>query len=502
MIRALRYFIVIGVLAGIAAWLADQPGSVSLEWAGYRIDTSFGVLAVALGVLVVLSGLLYRIWLFIRRAPGSARLSWRGHRRSRGYQALTKGMVAVAAGDAEEARRQARKADNLLSEPPLTMLLSAQAAQLGGDERAAERFFRAMTENRETEFLGLRGLLNQAMKRQDMDEAVALARRAHRLKPNSEWVSQSLFELQTRSGKWLDASVTVKEAAKNRHLTSPDGRHRQAVLAYQMSLAAEENGDPAEALKQAKSSLDLDGNFLPAALGLARHYMSTGKVRKAGALIERMWGREPHPAFANLYGDVRGANTPLERVKAAERLRGFNPGDPESDLAVARAALGADLWGQARKHLEIAGAEDPSARICRMMSDLEEAEHGDATKARQWLVRASLADPDPAWVCGSCGHTVEGWCAVCSSCNGFDTLAWRTPPHVMRIEVSGPEGADDNMTDGVPAIAADVALTTVVTVPDKKAVPQAYIDHDRADGEAGPDGGKPPLIKQPLPAEG
>mgnify|MGYP002633481745 FL=1 len=437
MIRALRFFVVIGLLAAAAGWLADQPGNASLQWGGYQIDTSFGVVAVGLGVVAVISGLLYRVWLFIRRAPGSAQSLWRGHRRGRGYQALTKGMVAVAAGDADEAQRQARKADGLLSEPPLTMLLSAQTAQLSGDERAAERFFRAMTENRETEFLGLRGLLTQAMKRQDMDEAVALARRAHRLKPDSEWVSQSLFELQTRSGQWLDASVTVKEAARNRHLSSPESRRRQAVLAFQMSLAAAQSGDAPEALKQAKAALDFDGELLPAALGLAQHYVEAGKARKAGGLIERLWGRDPHPAFVPLYWEAQGAATVLDRVKASERLRGFNPGSPESDLAVARSALDADLWGLARKHLEIAGGDEPAARICRMMADLEEAEHGDSAKARGWLVRASLADPDPAWVCGSCGHTVENWSATCGSCHGFDSFAWRTPPHVMRLEVSG-----------------------------------------------------------------
>ncbi len=479
MIRALRYFIIIGLLAAVAVWLVDQPGAASLQWGGYRIDTSFGVLAVAVGALAVIAGFLYRIWLFIRRAPGAARSSWRGHRRGRGYQALTKGMVAVAAGDAGEAQRQARKADGLLSEPPLTMLLSAQAAQLSGDERAAERFFRAMTENRETEFLGLRGLLNQAMKRNDSDEAVALARRAYRLKPDSEWVSQSLFELQTRSGQWLDANVTVKEAARNRHLSNPDSRHRQAVLAFQMSLVAAENGDAAEALKQVKAALDLDGNFLPAALGLARHYAGAGKARKAGAMIERLWGREPHPAFVPLYWQVRGASTPLDRVKASEHLSGFNPGNAESDLAVARAALDADLWGQARKHLESAGGDKPSARICRMMADLEEAEHGDRAKAHGWLVRASRADPDPAWVCGSCGHTVENWSATCANCHEFDSFSWCTPPHVMRLEASG--GGDEE----------------VIAVPEAD-TSHAFIEHMSAED----DETNPAIVKPPLPAEG
>ncbi len=485
MIRALRYFIVIGLLAAAAVWLADQPGSVSLEWGGYQVDTSFGVMAVGLGVLVVVSAFLYRIWLFIRRAPGSARQSWRGHKRSRGYQALTKGMVAVAAGDAEEARRQARKADGLLSEPPLTMLLSAQAAQLGGDDRAAERFFRAMTENRETEFLGLRGLLNQAMKRQDLDEAVALARRAHRLNPDSEWVSQSLFELQTRTGKWLDASVTAKEAARNRHLSSPDSRHRQAVLACQLGYDALENGDKEEAKKQVKTALDLDHDLMPAALVLARHYVETGKARKAGALIERLWGQEPHPAFVPLYWDVKGAHSALDRVKASERLSGFNPGHVESDMAIASAALEADLWGQARKHLAQAGGDEPPARVCRMMADLEEAEHGDAASARQWLVRSSRADPDPAWVCGTCGHTVDTWHAVCENCNGFDTMNWRTPPHVMRLKAPGNE-------DGEPGDTADALIG------DASEEDHALLEHVSDDGD---DIGTRE-VKQPPPAEG
>ena len=49
-------------------------------------------------------------------------------KRRRGYKALSQGMVAVAAGDAGEAARLARRADGLLNDPPLTLLLSAQAA--------------------------------------------------------------------------------------------------------------------------------------------------------------------------------------------------------------------------------------------------------------------------------------------------------------------------------------------------------------------------------------
>ncbi len=431
MLSALRYFIIIALLAFAAVWLAEKPGSVSLEWAGYQVETSFGVLAVAVGAVAVLSALSYRLWLFIMRAPGSVRGAWRSNRRNKGFQALTKGMVAVAAGDAEEAKRQAKRAEGILSDPPLTMLLSAQAAQLSGDERAAERFFKAMTDNHETEFLGLRGLLNQAMARGDSDDAIALARRAHRLKPNSEWVSKSLFELQTRSGQWLDASVTTREASRNKQLSSDVSHRRQAVLAYQLSMQAEARGDQEEALKQARAALDQDSTFLPAILGAAHLWNDLGKLRKASALIEKVWAKSPHPDLVTPYINSRAVSKPLEIVKAIERLIGFNKGHIESDLALARVALDADLWGQARADLETAIEKAPSARVFRIMAELEEAEHNDLNASRVWLVKAANSDPDPAYVCAHCGDTVRHWVGICESCQSFDAYEWRVPPHVV-----------------------------------------------------------------------
>ena len=65
--------------------------------------------------------------------------------------------------------------------------LAAQTAQLGGDEDAARRYFTAMLEKPETAFLGLRGLLMQAMKAGDRAEALSLARRAYEERPNTPW---------------------------------------------------------------------------------------------------------------------------------------------------------------------------------------------------------------------------------------------------------------------------------------------------------------------------
>src|SRR5205814_9090865 len=108
------------------------------EWHGWRLDTSVGVILIAVVVLVLLSVALWLIYRWIVGAPGALLDGWGESRRRRGYRALTQGLAAVAAGDGAEAAEDAREAEALLSEPPLTMLLSAQAAQLTGDRDAAK----------------------------------------------------------------------------------------------------------------------------------------------------------------------------------------------------------------------------------------------------------------------------------------------------------------------------------------------------------------------------
>ncbi|MBV8653690.1 MAG: heme biosynthesis protein HemY, partial [Alphaproteobacteria bacterium] len=203
--RALPKLVVIAVLIAVSVWIAEQPGRVAIEWQDWRLDPSVPVLITTLLLLALVAMLVFWVLRRIVGGPGAFLRGRRERRRRAGYRALTQGMVAVAAGDAEEAQRQARKADVLLAEPPLTLLLSAQAAQLNGDEDAAHNYFSEMLKRPETEFLGLRGLLTQALRKGDDATALRLAERAHALRPKTPWVLSNLLELQVRAGAWNEA---------------------------------------------------------------------------------------------------------------------------------------------------------------------------------------------------------------------------------------------------------------------------------------------------------
>lgn len=453
MIRALWVLTLLGVTVIAVIWLSDNPGQLQAQWHGYSIETSAAVLVIVVVLLAAMAALLYRGWLSIKRTPSRVATAWRERRRRRGYEALTKGMVAVAAGDSGEAQKQAKRADVLLNEPPLTMLLSAQSAQLGGDDRAAEGFFKAMTEKPETEFLGLRGLLSQSIKRGETQKALELARRAYRLQPKSEWVATTLFDLQIDAGLWLDASVTNDELGRRRLRNRHETDRHKAVLAFEQSRSARGREDRAEEMRLLRQAQDLAPDLVPATVRLAECLSQAGKERRALGLVEKAWIHHPHPDLAAVYTELRQPSDALAAVKMIEKLVRSNPGHPESLLALASAAIEAGLWGEARKHLQPVvdggGIDGFFGRGCRMMAAVEDKELQDHLAAREWLTRAAHADPDRLWVCSACGNATTAWTVTCGNCGQFDTYVWGTPPHVGRL--SDRQLADPGSTPQLPA---------------------------------------------------
>lgn len=429
MVRLILFLVIAIALAWGVVWIADNPGQMSLEWGGWRVDTSAGVLGMAVLVFAVAVALFYRLWLFLTRAPGRIGDALKERRSQKGYKALTKGMVAVAAGDAEEAKRQVGKADGLLGEPPLTLLLKAQAAQLNGDEGAAESFFTAMLDDPEMEFLGLRGLLNQATKRGDDAGALELAHRAQALNPKSAWLADTVFQLEAQAGSWLAADEALKRVGKLTDLSKRDVCHRHAVALLGQSVEAETAGDAQGAIKFAQKAVNEDLSLIPAAAHLSRLLLANATARKAKNVIEKAWSIQPHPDLVAMYFTAANAGDSLKKVAAAQKLLDLKPGAPDGHIAVAVAALEAQLWGQARTHLQAAMDGGRETRtVLTLMARLEEEDRGDKDAARTWLARAATAVADPAWVCGHCGHVDAHWTPHCPKCQTFDSLAWATPP--------------------------------------------------------------------------
>jgi HemY protein len=445
--RALPALVAIALIVAVAVFFADRPGTIAITWLGWRIDVALGIAVLALVVIVAILWFIFSLLARLLRAPRHWAGRRRDQRRLEGYRALTSGLVAIAAGDARQADKLHKRAELMfrkgrLESPPLTRLLAAQAALMRGDSALAESEFSAMLGDPDTEFLGLRGLILQALKRGDDATALKLTARASQLKPSTAWVLQSQLALETRAQEWRKATQTLKQAVKKGAISAETGRHYQATLLIAHSRQATAEGLPRDALAHAAQAYGLDEGFAPAAVHYARLLADRNRTAKGLRALETAWVKTGHPQVAETYDLLLASEAPVQRLKRFERLVELRPSDPESHLAAAAIALNARLWGEARRHLDRAGAQGPGPwprRLCHLMAELEQAEHANSAGRQTWLERAVRGEADPTWVCGACGAESHGWEPLCPSCHNFDSLAWRIPDRAEGTRAGQPD---------------------------------------------------------------
>jgi HemY protein len=427
MIRLLTILIGAALVAASIAWIADRQGELLFTIGAYQVKTSAGM-AIGLAILFAAAvAFVTRVVVLVLSGPGALGRWTSARRIRRGNEAISNGLVAAAAGDILEARRLAKKAENLLGTPPLSLLLAAQSAQLDGDEGAQTNAYKAMLAHPQTEFLGLRGLFMQAMRREDGDEAIALASRAHVLKPRAAWAANALFDLHSARGHWLEAKKVLEDAARKRLLDVGLLRRRRGVLLAAEALDADSRGDGERSLSAALEALEFSPALAPAAVLAARRLAQTGRAWRAQDIIEGAWAQAPHPDLAAVYAAIKPAESIAERAGRLKGLAHLNRDHFESRVLEAEQAVNLEEWGEARRILAPLARGGASARVCALMAEIEQGENRDATAAHAWLSRAVRAPRDADWRCAHCGWSAAQWHAVCGECGAFDSLAWPSP---------------------------------------------------------------------------
>lgn len=495
MIRILFFILaVIGAAIGLA-WFADRPGTVTVQWLGYQVETTAFVGALAIVATVVLLVLIFALLRYVFTRPAAVKAYMRERRKQQGYDALSHGLLAIGVGDRAQAQRYAAIAGRSLPREPLTALLTAQTAQLKGDRAAARRAFEAMLDRPETELLGLRGLFLEASRSSDIDSARALAEQAVKRDPRLAWGVNALFDMQAREGDYEAALDTLAVARQNGHVDQAAASRRRAVL-----LTAEardlEAGNPDKALAFASEALRLAPSLVPAAEIAGRILASKGESRQAARVVSRTWKLSPHPDLALVYAYAKPSEAPRDRLKRVKYLASIAPDDAEGPLAVANAAIEAHEWAEAREALAPYLEERPSARVCTLMARIELGEFGDKGREREWLARALRAPRDRAWIAD--GYVSDRWLPVSPVTGAVDAFEWKAP-----VDAIG--RGDDRMVieEGLAHAAAAIEAPASIAPPREEEVrveAQEVVDVSPAKEPAKP-AETPPRSRPPGPPE-
>eukprot|EP01037_Dinobryon_pediforme_P006226 gene6226-6294_t len=381
---------------------------------------------VGLIAAVVAFSIVWGLLRFVLRIPSLVSLASSARRRAKGYAAVSRGMVALGAGDQKVAQQASKEAEKHLKDEPLALLLKAQAAQMTGDRPKAEATFGQMAKHPDMRVLGLRGLHMEALRRGDLAAAHKHASEAstHAAVP---WAAEAVLDHHTSQADWRAALTNIDRSVAARLLDKPVANRQRAVLKTALALDLQSSA-PQEALKLARDAVTLAPGFAPAIALAARMFAQQNEPKKARRLIESSWPSVQHPDLIKIYLDLPGGDKAAERLKRAEYLLKLTPHAPDAILAVAKAAIATRDFARAEAVLaplvQLNGPERPTNHACLVMADLEEA-RGDDGHAREWLARAARAPRDACWVAD--GMTSDSWSAISPVTGKLDAFRWERP---------------------------------------------------------------------------
>jgi HemY protein len=396
MLRVALLLAVVVAVSIATMQFASSPGTVTAEWQGWRVHTSVWFVVVALVVLLMVALPLLRLIMTLMDAPGRFGKASERAKIRRGQEALALGLIAAEAGEFDEARKQANKAEDLIEEPRLANLLQARAAEVAGDTAAAERAYSGMLSNEDTQLLGHKGLLQAALKRGDRVTAMAHAEQALRLSKSAAWPFQTVFELKVQAGDWEGAIEALEQGEKRRLVEDRIARRRRAVLLTAAALRAERERRGEKASDMAQKAVRMSPGFAPAAATAARLLVGEGKHERAAAILEDAWEASPHPAIAHAYRDLRVGESAGERAARMQALIDKRRDARESRIVFAELGMARGDWASAQAALEDAYREFPSARICTLFAQVARG-RGDENAARSWIAQAASAPREPDW---------------------------------------------------------------------------------------------------------
>jgi len=417
------------------SFLIDAGGEVRIAIGAKEF--SLTPLAGLIGLVLILiagwlvfrvAGLLVAIFRFFNGDETAISRYFDRSRERRGFEALADGLMALASGEGRVAMAKAAKAEKYLGRPDLTLLLSAQAAEMTGDTGKAQGFYKKLLSDDRTRFVGVQGILKQKLAEGDTETALKLAEKAFALRPRHEGTLDTLFSLQSEKRDWKGARETLTATVKARALPKALHTRRDAVLALAEAREKLEAGEVESGRVAALQANRLSPDLIPAAVLAAEMHILNQSPRNAAKVIKKAWAVQPHPELAAAFADIAPDETPKARLARFQPLLKLKPDDPETSLLAAELSIVAEDFPAARTAFGDLAEREPTTRSLTIMAAIERGEGAKDAVVRGWLTKALGASRGPQWICETCHHIHGNWVPICENCTGFDTLSWRTPP--------------------------------------------------------------------------
>ncbi len=357
----------------VGSLVVRDPGYVLVAYDQMAVETSlwFAVLLLIAGYFVIR----LVVWMFFRLGRGRASLrDWTQARRLRRAENQTvKGLLLMAEGDWDEARRRLENAAERVEVPLVNYLNAARAAHAMGDADGRDALLSRAHESTPGARLAV-GLTQAELQHASgqWEQCLATLLQLKSASPHHPQVLRMLADCYARLEDWSALVGLLPELRKRKALP---GEELEAVErdAWRGRLAA--GGDDLKAVwKQVPKAQQRDPVLLERYVAaLADRNESSEAEHVLRAAINHRWD----DTLVRLYGTVQSED-PNRQLVAAEGWLKERPSDPELLLALGRISMMNHLWAKAREYLEAslrlrrtAEVQGELGRLCAALGDVE-----------------------------------------------------------------------------------------------------------------------------------
>jgi HemY protein len=415
-----KFFTAIFVIFMIATavWLAENKGSVTLNWLGYEITTSVAVLLGVSSLLFIILALGLYVVLTLLHLPLHWRDKKRIKRQKQGIDYAGKALVAIASQQGDLAESLAKKAHILLGEHALTLLLQAQAAQLQEKTARTTQLYTEMIKHPETGALGMRGLITNARKNNDTATTQKLITNFYHTHPTNTWATENFVHAAMKACHWEEAEQAVNKAIDQKILPRTLGQQLLQGIFLEKSRML----PASEALELLERAYRLAPQNIASVVSYAKALFPANEKR-ARTILYKAWKNDPHAMLAKAFQESVVFLDPFAAYKQIKYFVAPHPTLATSLLLLSHAEKQMGILGKAKELATASLRIFPSKEaynLCAELAVLSLEKTTDIDKNRRLAEdAASIFD----WSCSACHQTVIEWHAICPQCDGFMTLS-------------------------------------------------------------------------------
>ena len=418
MIRLTFYMITALLISLAAAWVASNPGQIVITWQGWEIRSTIAVF-IFLAFLYTAA-----IWAFLRLLKWLNISSYLGSpqrlaaKRQKGELDLDRAWSALALGDHSQATKMGLRAKSKLGEDHNVLRLLASATKQSG--KVENPYFEALKKEPQSAPWVLKHELDHLIECKSWEEALPVAERMLIEHPDNGELLEIRFSLLVRLGRWFEANEALKSKGG---FTSLQKGHLKAVIEYCLALEEKAAGKKTEAQTLTRSALKNDATFAPAAILSARLYLEQGDQKAAEKILNAIWKRSPNSEIAEMLIDLYPLESATEIYRRIKATSDKMPEFTERQHLLARAALDAGHWPEARQALELNIASGkPTKTTYQLLAQLESKQKNDDVAAQKYIDLSEKLKSDSPWECSVCLNPTQHYVPICPSCQEFDSL--------------------------------------------------------------------------------